>query len=136
MSDFPAIEELRVTFDAETIRAYGGTGVGLHSDEEIAVSLGFPNLVSWGTLTVLPFWELMGRLAGPDWALDGSLNVRLAKPVCAGDEVIYSVQTAPQEADGRTAFELVATTERHSVVATAQATIGSAVDAQNPIGES
>lgn len=135
MSEVSSTSELRVVFDAETIRRYGGTGPGMHSDEEEAISRGFPGLVSWGTLTVLPFWQLMGRLAGPDWALGGTLDVRLTKPVCAGDEVTYTAKPAADDSDAVHAFELVATTERYGVVATAQAIVGPTGAADTSTGE-
>ena len=128
MSNGPDLAELRVTFDAEVIRAYGGSSGGFHSDEAVAESRGYPRLVSWGTLTVLPFWELIGRIAGCDWPIGCTLSVRLLKPVCAGDEVVYTIRAHPAASDeptGRTSFELIAVTSRYGVVATAQATVGS-----------
>jgi acyl dehydratase len=114
--------ELRATFDAPTIRDYGGSGAGLHSDAEAARAQGFPEIVSWGTLTVMPFWELLGRI-GHDVSRDVTLDVRLTKPVCAGDEVTYAIRAANVGDGGSKRIEMEATTARFGVVATAVATL-------------
>jgi acyl dehydratase len=116
-------QPLRIVFDEDTIRHYGGSGAGIHSDVEVAKAGGFPTILSWGTLTVMPFWELMARCAGPEGKRD--ISVRLTKPVCAGDEVTYAVTAFIPEPNGTTKLELTATTERFGVVATATATLGS-----------
>ena len=123
-----AAAEVRVIFDSEAIRAYGGHGRGFHANEEMARTRGYPGLVSWGSLTLLPFWELMERIAGPSWQTGGSLSVRLSKPVLAGDEVIYTAHLQDNDASppGQRTFKLLATTARNGVVAKGQATIGSA----------
>ncbi len=128
MSNGPDLAELRVTFDAEAIRAYGGSSGGFHSDEAVAKARGYPGLVSWGTLTVVPFWELIGRIGGSNWPIGCTLSVRLLKPVHAGDEVVYTIRAHPVASDeptGQASFELTAVTSRYGVVATAQATVGS-----------
>jgi acyl dehydratase len=114
--------ELRVTFGADMIRDYGGAGAGLHSDAEAARAQGFPEIISWGTLTVMPFWELLERV-GHDTSRDAALDVRLTKPVCAGDEVTYAVRATKARVGGGTFIEMDATTIRFGVVATAIATI-------------
>ena len=122
MSNTPEVSELRIVFDEEAILAYGGIGAGVHSEIEAAAEAGFPGIISWGTATMLPFWEILERIAGVDWLIGGSALVRLTKPVCAGDEVRYSGQEIPGP-KGRRTMELVAETARHGVVATVHASI-------------
>ncbi|HVV92178.1 MAG TPA: MaoC family dehydratase [Hyphomicrobiales bacterium] len=123
------LAELAVTFSAETIRAYGGSGRHLHADVAIARELGFPDLVSWGTLTILPFSALLDEIAGPDWAVGGVLTVRLSRPVCAGDTVTYAASEVPAPAApepglrARRTIALQASSTRLGVVAVAEATL-------------
>jgi acyl dehydratase len=125
---------LKVVFDEDTIRHYGGSGAGLHSDAEIAKAQGFPAILSWGTLTVLPFWELMARCATAQGDGRCDISVRLTKPVCAGDEVTYAVVSSAPGEGGTIKLEFSATTERFGTVATATATLGSS-SADQPIKE-
>ena len=126
--------EIRVTFDAETIKLYGGQGSGFHASEEMARQRGYPGLVSWGSLTLLPFWELMALVAGENWQIGGRLSVKLAKPVLAGDEVVYeaSLLDASPAAQNGDVYELSATTIRNGIVAKGQAIIGLADGEQQP----
>ena len=117
--------ELRVIFDEQTIRNYGGAGAGLHSDADTARAQGFPEIISWGTLTAMPFWELLRRVAGQEASQDVALDVRLTKPVCAGDEVTYTVRATKTGGDGRASIDMDATTARFGIVATAIASIPS-----------
>ena len=117
--------ELNIAFTEDMILAYGGSGEHLHASASSAARLGFPALVSWGTLTVLPFTELLTRHAGPRWYVGGSLEVRLTKPVCAGDVVTYSLRAT----DSRSplpdvwTLDLTAVSSRSGLVATARATL-------------
>jgi acyl dehydratase len=114
-----------VVFDAPAMRAYGGTGAHIHSDEALAREWGFPGIVAWGTLTVHPFSTLMEAAFGSDWLIGGSLDVRLRRPVCAGDAVTYSGRESDEGDSDPTArvFELEATSPRNGIVATARATV-------------
>lgn len=128
MKNEAGLGELRIEFTEEMILAYGGSGRHLHADRVVAAELGFPGLVSWGTLTILPFTALLARFAGPDWSTGGVLSTRLSKPVCAGDVVVYSgreIEESSSEDNVRT-FELTAVSARSVLVATAQATLGRA----------
>ncbi|MFM9970153.1 MAG: hypothetical protein ACKVQK_17320 [Burkholderiales bacterium] len=116
------VPERRIVFNEEAIVAYGGSGAGIHSEIEAANAAGFPALVSWGTATMLPFWEILEQIAGEHWLIGGSVAVRLKKPVCAGDEVHYFGQQVAA-ADSRRTIELVAETARHGVVATVLANL-------------
>lgn len=117
MSNAAGVPELRVVFNEEAILAYGGSGAGVHSEIEAANAAGFPCIISWGTATMLPFWEILERIAGEHWLIGATASVRLKKPVCAGDEVRYSVlELAGQQ--GRRTIELTAETARHGIVAT------------------
>jgi acyl dehydratase len=109
---------LTVHVDAALIRAYGGGGDNLHASEAAARALGFPGLVSWGGLTALPFHDLMAAIAGDDWMVGGSLEIRFVKPVFAGDTVEYRRGATT---DNPSIIELEAVTARHGVVATATA---------------
>ena len=109
---------LCVQFDEDSIVAYGGTGVGIHSDLEAAREAGFDSLVSWGTLTMLPFWELLDGVDAMRGRPRVELKVELRKPVLAGDRVRYTMREMTDTA-GRPIVELVATTERFGTVATA-----------------
>jgi acyl dehydratase len=114
---------LTVVFEATAMRAYGGTGAHIHSDEALAREWGFPGIVAWGTLTVHPFSTLMEEAFGSAWLVGGSLDVRLRRPVCEGDAVTYSGrESGDSDADLRI-FELEAISPRGSIVATARATV-------------
>jgi hypothetical protein len=117
-----APHELRITFDEALIRRYGGRDAGLHSEKDEALAQGYPEIISWGTLTILPFWDLIEQVSGEIRA-GISLKVRLAKPVCAGDEVVYAVRSSSEAADGSTTLEANATTARYGIVAIATAVI-------------
>ena len=119
MSEAPP-EGLCVQFDAESIAAYGGTGVGIHSDPDAAKDAGFDALVSWGTLTIMPFWELLDRAESLRGLAGVRLNVQLRRPVLAGDRVRYSMREL-QDEHGQPAVELEAATDRLGIVATAVA---------------
>lgn len=125
MNDDVAFGPLSVVFDATLIRAYGGPGNHIHADEEQAREFGFPGLVAWGTLTVQPFSALMESAFGPEWLIGGSLDVRLRRPVCAGDTVVYTARESRADANdsGHRVFELEGTSTRSGVVATARATV-------------
>ena len=116
--DLPA---LRVVFDAETILLYGGAGAAFHSDIDAARAAGFSDLLSWGTLTMQPFWTLLQRFAGPDGLVGAAVSLRLSKPVCAGDCVDYSGRAA-EEADGRLRITLKAESPR-GLVASAEGSL-------------
>lgn len=119
------IAEFAVTFSAEIIRAYGGPGRHLHAEVAVARELGFPDLVSWGTLTILPFSALLEEIAGPDWAAGGVLSVRLSRPVCAGDTVTYSASeiSASTEPGAHRTIALQASSTRVGLVAAAEAVL-------------
>jgi acyl dehydratase len=115
---------LTLVFDAAAMRAYGGAGANIHSDEAVAREWGFPGIVAWGTLTIHPFSTLMETAFGSGWLTGGSLDVRLRRPVCAGDAVTYSgTESADGDDPSVRIFELEASSPRGGVVATARATV-------------
>jgi acyl dehydratase len=115
---------ITVTIDEALIRAYGGGGENIHSNTAAANSAGFDNLVSWGGLTTLPFYDVMAVEFGEQWMNAGSLSIRYTKPVLAGDTIEYRVckAQAPASKDLQT-IELEAVTQRNGVVALATATM-------------
>jgi hypothetical protein len=112
---------LRVVFDAETIRLYGGAGAGFHSDLAAARASGFPDLLSWGTLTMQPFWTLLERFSGTHGLVGAAISLRLSQAVCAGDEVEYSGCVVEQP-DGHLRIKLKAESGR-GVVASAEGSL-------------
>jgi acyl dehydratase len=122
---------LKVHVDAALIRAYGGSGDNLHASAAAARAQGFPDLVSWGGLTALPFHDLIEQRAGPHWMVGGSLSIRFLKPVIAGDTVEYRLREAQPSAGGSQdpdSFELEAVTDRNGVVAIATARLAGTID--------
>ncbi len=123
MAEQRPFEPLVIVFDAALIRTYGGSGANVHADEAIAREWGFPGILTWGTLTLHPFNQLMERAFGPQWLIGGSLEVRLRRPICAGERVEYGGHESTTAAGEGRVFELQATTSQNGVVATARATV-------------
>jgi acyl dehydratase len=122
MTDDRPLAELRVTFDPAAIRNYGGPSEGFHFDEQAARERNYPGLVCWGTLTMLPMWELMNRVGNFSWNDFHALSIRFLKPVIAGDEVVYTVRQRPSDPNPEQSviFDLMAETARFGVVASGQ----------------
>ena len=119
------LTELTVVFDAAAMRTYGGAGAHIHSDEALARESGFADIIAWGTLTMHPFNTIMEAAFGSTWLLGGSIEVRLRRPVCAGDSVTYSGRENSHGLDDPLVrvFELEASSHRGGIVATARATV-------------
>ena len=119
--DIEPKRKLMVRFDADHIRRYGGSGAGFHSEIEAAHAQGYPGLVSWGTLTLMPFWTLLARTPDDDF-VGIKIDVRLSKPVFAGDEVSYAVLGSEEHSEGERLL-LEAKTARSGVVASGSAIV-------------
>jgi acyl dehydratase len=126
-----ALEPRSVAFSLDTLRAYGGAGDNVHSSEKAAQSLGLPGVICWGTLTLSPFFEMISDLAGAQWLIGGSLTARLRRPVFASEPVLYTGSEVSSNDDYR-AFELLASTDRSGVVATARAMLSKAASPAVP----
>jgi len=97
----------------------------IHQNEEIAISVGLPNVIAHGMLTM----ALVGEFVA-DWA-GGSANVkefsaRFIKPVIvpAGENVDLTVSATVTEVDGdRIKLELIATSAGVKVLGMAKAVV-------------
>ena len=114
--------------DRTLLRAYAdasGDQNPIHHNEEFAVSVGLPNVIAHGMLTM----ALVGKYI-TDWA-GGSVNVkeysaRFIKPVIvpAGEKVDLTVTATVVEVDGdRIKLDLVATSAGVKVLGMAKAVV-------------
>lgn len=114
--------------DRALLRAYAdasGDQNPIHYNEEFAVSVGLPNVIAHGMLTM----ALVGKYI-TDWA-GGSVNVkeysaRFIKPVIvpAGEKVDLTVTATVVEVDGdRIKLDLVATSAGVKVLGMAKAVV-------------
>ena len=114
--------------DRGLLKAYAdasGDQNPIHQNEEIAISVGLPNVIAHGMLTM----ALVGKFV-TDWA-GGSAHVkefsaRFVKPVIvpAGEKVDLTVNATVTEVDGdRVKLELVATSAGVKVLGMAKAIV-------------
>ena len=114
--------------DRGLLKAYAdasGDQNPIHQNEEIAISVGLPNVIAHGMLTM----ALVGKFV-TDWA-GGSASVkefsaRFIKPVIvpAGEKVDLTVTATVVEVDGdRVKLELVATSAGVKVLGMAKAVV-------------
>ncbi len=114
--------------DRRLLKAYAdasGDQNPIHQNEEIAISVGLPNVIAHGMLTM----ALVGKFV-TDWA-GGSAHVkefsaRFIKPVIvpAGEKVDLTVNATVVEVDGdRVKLELVATSAGVKVLGMAKAVV-------------
>ena len=114
--------------DRGLLKAYAdasGDQNPIHQNEEIAISVGLPNVIAHGMLTM----ALVGKFV-TDWA-GGSAHVkefsaRFIKPVIvpAGEKVDLTVNATVTEVDGdRVKLELVATSAGVKVLGMAKAVV-------------
>ena len=114
--------------DRGLLKAYAdasGDQNPIHQNEEIAISVGLPNVIAHGMLTM----ALVGKFV-TDWA-GGSAHVkefsaRFIKPVIvpAGEKVDLTVNATVLEVDGdRVKLELVATSAGVKVLGMAKAVV-------------
>lgn len=114
--------------DRGLLKAYAdasGDQNPIHQNEEIAISVGLPNVIAHGMLTM----ALVGKFV-TDWA-GGSAHVkefsaRFIKPVIvpAGEKVDLTVNATVLEVDGdRVKLELVATSAGVKVLGMAKAIV-------------
>lgn len=94
----------RVTQDDMTL--YSGPG-NIHSDVEVARSVGLDAPIAQGMQTLAYASELLTQICGPDWLERGELLVKFTKPVYAGDTVTvrasdegpYAIEATNQDGD-------------------------------------
>ena len=114
--------------DRDLLKAYAdasGDQNPIHQSEEVAISVGLPNVIAHGMLTM----ALVGKFV-TDWA-GGSANVkefsaRFIKPVIvpAGEKVDLTVSATVVEVNGdRIKLELVATSAGVKVLGMAKAVV-------------
>ena len=122
------LEEKTFYLDREMLKAYAdasGDHNPIHRDEEFAVSVGLPNVIAHGMLTM----ALVGKYV-TDWA-GGSASVkeysaRFVKPVIvpAGEKVDLTVSATVSEIDGdHVSITLSATSAGVKVLGMAKAVV-------------
>ena len=123
-----AIPERVVLIDRQMLKAYAdasGDQNPIHQNEEFALSVGLPNVISHGMLTM----ALAGKYV-TEWA-GGSANVsefsaRFIKPVIvpAGEKVDLTVVATVTEVDGSTVkLDITATSAGVKVLGMAKAVV-------------
>lgn len=115
---------LRKTITLERSQRYGGPARGLHADPAAAQAEGFPNVVTWGMLTVTYFSELLGDAFRIGWTSGGKLRIKLIKPVFAEDVLTIHARltgVAPEGEVRRLTFDLWADSQRGETVAAGEA---------------
>ena len=123
-----ALEEKIFFVDRDLLKAYAdasGDQNPIHQNEEFAISVGLPNVIAHGMLTM----ALAGKYVS-DWA-GGSANVRefsarFIKPVIvpAGEKVDLTVNATVIEIDGNTfKLEITATSAGVKVLGMAKAVV-------------
>ena len=123
-----ALPEKTFYLDRELLKAYAdasGDQNPIHQNEEFAISVGLPNVISHGMLTM----ALAGKYV-TDWA-GGSANVRefsarFIKPVIvpAGKEVDLTVSALISEvSDGRVRLDITATSAGVKVLGMSKALV-------------
>ena len=123
-----ALEEKIFYVDRDLLKAYAdasGDQNPIHQNEEFAISVGLPNVIAHGMLTM----ALTGKYVS-DWA-GGSANVRefsarFIKPVIvpAGEKVDLTVNATVIEVDGNTfKLDITATSSGVKVLGMAKAVV-------------
>ena len=123
-----ALPETIFYLDRELLKAYAGASGDqnpIHQNEEFALSVGLPNVISHGMLTM----ALVGKYV-TDWA-GGSASVRefsarFIKPVIvpAGEKVDLTVVATITEIDGKTVkLDITATSAGVKVLGMAKAVV-------------
>ncbi len=122
------LEEKVFYLDRALLKAYAdasGDQNPIHQDEEFAVSVGLPNVIAHGMLTMALVGKYVSDFAG------GSANVleysaRFIKPVIvpSGEKVDLTVSaTVAEVADGKVALTLSATSAGVKVLGMAKAVV-------------
>ena len=75
------------TIDQAMCDAFSGPVRNYHNDREMAVALGFPDIVVQGMMSVCFVAEVMAARYGAGWHHGGKLDVRLVNVVWANDTV-------------------------------------------------
>lgn len=81
-AELPALSK---PIDLEMCRAFSGPRRNYHNDREMALALGFPDIVVQGMMSICFVSELMTRAWGSGWLAGGKLDVRLVNVVWGGD---------------------------------------------------
>ncbi len=122
------VEEKVFYLDRALLKAYAdasGDQNPIHQDEEFAVSVGLPNVIAHGMLTMALVGKYVSDFAG------GSTNVleysaRFTKPVIvpSGEKVDLTVSaTVAEVADGKVSLNLSATSAGVKVLGMAKAVV-------------
>jgi acyl dehydratase len=75
------------TITHEMCKAFSGPAKNYHTDREMAVALGFPDIVVQGMMSVCFVADLMTKRYGAGFLAAGKLDVRLVNVVWPGDAV-------------------------------------------------
>lgn len=91
----------------EDMTRYSGPG-NIHSDLEVARSIGLETTIAQGMQTLAYASELMTRVCGREWLERGGISATFTKPVRAGDTVTvgaepdgdgYAIEARNQDGD-------------------------------------
>jgi acyl dehydratase len=85
--DGPDLPPLAKTITVGMCQAFSGPHRNYHTDREMAVAMGFPDIVVQGMMSVCFLSELMTRSFGEGWLHGGKLNVSLVNVVWPNDRL-------------------------------------------------
>lgn len=83
--DGPDLEPIERAITQEMCDAFSGPGRNYHNDREMALALGFPDVVVQGMMSICFVAELMTRAFGDGWHRGGKLDLRLVNVVWGSD---------------------------------------------------
>jgi acyl dehydratase len=83
-ADLPPVEK---TITLAMCQAFSGPHRSYHTDREMALALGFPDIVVQGMMSVCFLSEIMTRAFGAGWFCGGKLQVSLVNVVWANDRL-------------------------------------------------
>ena len=106
----------RVTQDDMTRYSREGN---IHSDLEVARSVGLDRTIAQGMMTLAYASELMTSVCGAEWLERGRISVKFTVPVYAGDVVRLTAEPGP---DG--SYGISATNQDDVVVMAGEASLG------------
>jgi len=114
----------------ETLVAYANASLDqnpIHQDEEFARSVGLPDVIAHGMLTMATAGRVVTEWVGDPGAIE-SYSVRFSKPVVVPDDdtgatVQITAVVAEKLDSGRVAVDLTATSDDHEVLTQARAVV-------------
>lgn len=96
----PDLAPLSKPIDMSMCQAFSGPHKNYHNDREMAVALGFPDVVVQGMMSICFVSELMTRAFGAGWLAGGKLDIRLVNVVWGGDTLTVRGRERESQPEG------------------------------------